>query len=262
MSEVAVKPIDFERAKRRATPSSNPNAAFNAALAAARGEFPDIPKTRVAEIRMKNGGKYSYKYADLADVFNAINPVLAANGLSVWQEPQGLEIVTTILHESGTERSTKWPIKAMPQRGLDDAQSFQSAVQVAKRYALTATLGITTEETVEGDPMAKRRKVDVELDDNFQTVDGVRFPQGGKYDPKKTARQNAEEAARAIIALFADPKTQVGINGVWNRNEVFVEKMRDNHPDLYNEVFEAYQEAMALRSDDPEAANGFTMGQG
>ena len=99
----------------------NEMAPLIAALAKARGEFPDIPRSRTAVVRMKNGGQYSYNYADLADVFSAIDPALAAHGLSVRQFPKDLSLVTEIWHESGGVLRSEWPIKPMPQRGVDDA---------------------------------------------------------------------------------------------------------------------------------------------
>lgn len=212
-----------------------------AALAGARGEFPEIPRTRTATVRMKSGGSYSYTYADLADVFRAINPILSAYGLVVMQWPHGNELFTVLAHASGaTLKAEPWPIKPMPQRGLDDAQAYQSAVQVAKRYALTAMLGITTEETVESN-IRTGRDLPEKIDDNFETGDGIRLPRGAKIERNWTPRQKAEEAARAIEAQFHDPKTEVGLNGVWDRNAVFIEKMRDKHADLFSNLFDAFQ---------------------
>ena len=59
-----------------------------AALAKARGLYPEIVKNRVATIK-SDKAQYSYKYADLSDVFNAIDPVLSANGLTVMQQMKG-----------------------------------------------------------------------------------------------------------------------------------------------------------------------------
>lgn len=243
-----MKPIEYERAKSVVV--KNPKAALNHALALARGEFPDIPKNRTAVVRMKEGGSYSYKYADLSDVFHAINPVLSAYGLAISQEPVGNELLTTVMHEDGAERVYKWPIKPMPKRDLGDAQSFQSAVQLAKRYALTAALGITTEETVEGDPRFSSKKLPDPVTETFETPNGIRMPKGAKWTQSMTKRQLAEEAARAIAAQFDEPKTEVGLNGAWSRNEGFIEMLKDRHSDLYQEVFDAFE----IRLNQMEAA--------
>lgn len=234
-----LRPHQIEAA-RRIKPEAASNAKLFAALASARGEFPDIPRTRIATVRMKSGGQYSYKYADLADVLAAVTPALSANGLAVMQYPDGLELVTILAHASGETLQTIWPIKALPLRGLDDSQSFQSAVQVAKRYALTALLGVSTEETIEGDPKAHRREAAPVPDENFHTPDGVRAPVGAKFTAEMTPRQKAEEAARAIEALFQEPKTAKGLEGVWNRNSMFIERLRDHHADLFNNVYDVF----------------------
>jgi maltose-binding protein MalE len=222
-----------------------------AALAKARGEWPDIPRTRKATVRMKNGGQYSYTYADLADVFKAIDPVLSAYGLTIMQEPVNGEIETTVAHESGQHKVFRFPIKPMQGRTLEAAPDFQSAVQVAKRYALTAHLGISTEETVEGDHNAKRGIPDG-INDAFETPDGIRMPVGAKVTKDMTKRQMAEEAARAIEALFEAPKTPVGLNGVWNRNQDFINLLDERHNDLFQNLFDAFHARMATLEAGPK----------
>jgi hypothetical protein len=217
------------------------------ALARARGEFPEIPRTRTAVVRMKSGGQYSYTYADLADVLNAVVPALSAYELAVRQYPESGDIVTEVWHSSGACLKSRWPIKAMPQRSLEDAQSYQSAVQVAKRYALTAALNISTEETVEGDPKAQRFARETKeapnplnMDEHFETPDGIRSPKGARFTKEMTPRQKAEEAARAIEAQFDEVKTVVGLNGVWNRNQAFIDALSDGHGDLFQSVYDKF----------------------
>lgn len=222
------------------------------ALAGARGEWPTIKRDRTATVQMKNGGKYSFKYADLFDVFEGIDDVLAAYGLTVMQSPAkdgSTWLVETIIgHASGQERVFYFPIKAQQGRGLDDAQSFQSAFQLAKRYALSAALGIATEESIEGDPKGHRtepKNGQPEGTDPFREEDGLRAPRGAKISADMTPRQMAEEAARAIEAQMDDPKTPVGLNGVWNRNERFIERMQQRHDDLFQSIYDKFHSRMA-----------------
>lgn len=224
------------------------------ALAKAKAEFPEIKRTRTATVRMKSGGSYSYTYADLADVFSATTPALSAYGLSVMQYPKGHDLHTMITHESGAVFNAEpWPIKPMPTRSLDNAQDFQSAVQVAKRYALTALLGITTEETVEGS-MRTGRDLPEQINDRFETGDGIRLPRGAKIERGWEPRRIAEEVARAIRAQFEEPKTQVGLNGVWDRNAAFIEKLRDKHSDLFSDIFDEFQKYMDEAPETPGEA--------
>ncbi len=220
------------------------------ALAKARGEFDDIPRNRIATIRMKNGGQYSYRYADLSDMLRATTPALAAYGLAVVQWPEGTTLYTMVCHESGAQYVTPWPIKPMPQRGLDDAQQFQSAVQVAKRYALGAALGVSTEETIEGEEKAHKTIENGGMSrDPFNDADGIRGPHGAKLNADMTPREMAEESARAIEAQFDAVKTAVGLNGVWNRNEIFISRFQENYDDLFQNIYDKFHSLMGQLND-------------
>ena len=209
------------------------------AMSEARGLYPDIPKNRVATVK-SDKAQYSYKYADLSDVFNAIDPVLSSCGLTVVQFPSGGELVTVIAHESGEKIDGRWPIRPMARQTLDNAQGFQSAVQAAKRYALTAMLGISTEETVEGDA----RRKDFQINDDFETGDGVRMPRGAKITKAMTQTEKAAEAARAIMAQFLEAKTAPGVSGAWDRNAVFIEHLARKYDAHYQNVLDAFSAAM------------------
>lgn len=215
---------------------------LHAALANARAEFPEIPRRRVATVRMKTGGSYSYDYADLADVFQAVTPALSAHGLSImqWPNDEGTHVHTALMHASGQSIEKRWPIKAMQGRDLSDAMSFQSAIQVAKRYALTAMLGISTEESHEGD-MSRKRGMPENIDANFKSGDGVRFPRGATWDKDKSPRENAEAAAKAIEGQMDDPKTEKGVHGVWDRNKMFLAVFQEKYPDLYENCLDKLQ---------------------
>jgi hypothetical protein len=122
-------------------------AALAKALAAFQGEATNPPKTRTAVVEHKNGGKHSYNYADLSDIITAVKAGMKKHGLSVVQSAvsteQGIGVSTMLTHESG-----EW-VKSDPLiLPLRDAtpQAAGSAVTYARRYALSAILGISTEE--------------------------------------------------------------------------------------------------------------------
>ncbi len=220
-----------------------PKGQIYAALAKARGLYPQIVKNRVATIKSEKA-QYSYKYADLSDVFTAIDPILADNGLTVMQFPQGSELVTVIGHESGESIQGTWPIKSLPRGDLGNAQGYQAAIQVAKRYALTAMIGVSTEETVEGDVTRKLATIVDPINERFEVGDGVRMPAGAKFTKDMTPRQKAEEAARAISAQFRDTKTGKGLSGAWDRNSIFIDLLAERHDDLYQNVLDEFQALM------------------
>lgn len=234
------------------TPPPNPpmvqsKAQIFGALAKARGLYPQIAKNRVATIKSEKA-QYSYKYADLSDVFTAIDPILSENGLTVLQFPDGNNLITIVGHESGEIVQGAWPIKAMKGGDTGTAQGYQAAVQVAKRYALTAMLGVSTEETVEGDTNRRLAHIVDPINEKFEVGDGVRMPAGAKFTQGMTPRQKAEEAARAIAAQFRDAKTGKGLSGGWDRNSMFIDLLAAKHDDLYQNVLDEFQTLMDIHT--------------
>lgn len=120
------------------------------ALVAFQGVVPTITKTQTATVQMKNGGQYSYKYADLADIWDAIRKPLKDSGLAVTQfltsDEQGDYIITKLWHESGETEASSFVIPT----GGKTPQEVGSVITYYKRYALGAALGISTEEDDDG----------------------------------------------------------------------------------------------------------------
>lgn len=221
------------------------------ALAKARGEFPEIPRGKRATVKMKSGGSYSYTYADLAIILNAVDPALSANGLGVHQEVCRDGVVTTIYHEGGaTLRSLPWPIKPMPARGLDDCQSYQSAVQVAKRYSLQTALCISSEDSVEGDDSRNVVADRYAPDKDFNNEDGGVGVKGVTVSSDASSREKAEAYAEGIIKHFENAKTVAGVNGQWSRHERFIDRFSADYNDLYQNVFDSFHSRIAALNEE------------
>jgi hypothetical protein len=111
------------------------------ALATAQGEFKTPRRTKEARI----GNQYSYKYAPLEEIIDAVKEALAKNGLMRWQYPvrSGPHVVmrTIIGHVSGEWVACDYPIHAK-----DGAQGFASGVTYARRYGLSLVLGLAPED--------------------------------------------------------------------------------------------------------------------
>ena len=86
------------------------------------------------------------KYADLASAWESCRKPLSDNGLSVIQTtdilPEGLRLITTLLHTSGEWVSGILPVKPVK----DDPQGMGSAMTYARRYGLMAIVGIAPED--------------------------------------------------------------------------------------------------------------------
>lgn len=98
-------------------------------------------------IKDSNNPHFKSKYADLANVWSAWQKCGPANGLAVMQFPgtcesNRMEMTTLITHASG-----QW-IKATLSIPLAkvDAQGYGSATTYARRYALSAAVGIAPED--------------------------------------------------------------------------------------------------------------------
>ncbi len=95
-------------------------------------------------------------YADLASCWDACREPLSKNGLAVIQRPEivdgKLRLTTILAHSSGEWISGEYPIEPMRQvkeKGWEpsgDPQSMGSAVTYARRYSLSAMVGIASED--------------------------------------------------------------------------------------------------------------------
>ena len=101
------------------------------------------------------GEKYSFRYASLASVHAAIRKPLADNGLAYTQvldqwEPGKIVLITTLMHASGQFMRCVFPLA--PQQNM---QAFGSALTYAKRYSMSAMVGISSDEDDDGQAASK-----------------------------------------------------------------------------------------------------------
>ena len=118
------------------------HAALYAAYAAAQAELTNPKKDGKA-----NAGQYSYTYATLGAILDHVRPVLAAHGLAVMQNVTNdgdAVAVETILTHSGGGWISFGPIKGKAPAA--QWQAIGSAITYARRYALTAALGIAADD--------------------------------------------------------------------------------------------------------------------
>ena len=90
------------------------------------------------------------RYADLAAVWDACREALTAHGLSVVQGPEtgdGVVIVhTRLVHSSGQWMESTLALPWSAGKGTSDAQAIGSAITYARRYALSAMVGIAPDD--------------------------------------------------------------------------------------------------------------------
>lgn len=113
-----------------------------------------IEKTKQAKIKTKSGVDYSYCYADFAVIMEAIKKPLVENGLAITQCFNGNALVTTLWHISG-----QWISSCMNCSGVDqEIRQEGSEITYRRRYALTAILGLSTEEDDDGAAASDREE--------------------------------------------------------------------------------------------------------
>ena len=94
---------------------------------------------------------YGYGYAGLSKIVKTISPLLAAQGLGFTQIINNNTLETILFHgESGQEitSSIDMPTASLP--GMNIYQSFGASSTYYKRYALSAIVGIVTEQDTDG----------------------------------------------------------------------------------------------------------------
>ena len=115
-----------------------------AALAAFQSGVADPEKTRTATVQPKDQSKppFSYGYADLATILEAVRPLLGRHKLAVVQDLESDEravgVRTHIIHESG-QQLVCGPFR-LPCGG--EPKLWGAAATYARRFALLAALGI------------------------------------------------------------------------------------------------------------------------
>ena len=119
--------------------------ALTAALAKAQPQFATVKRDKEVKVQTKSGSSYSFKYAPLDSILEAVRKPLADNGLVVVQTLDAGDLVTALLHESGAQVSGRMPLPA-----ANDIKDLGSAITYMRRYALQALLGIAAEDDDDG----------------------------------------------------------------------------------------------------------------
>lgn len=93
---------------------------------------------------------FNSRYADLASVWEAIREPMTKNGLSVAQYLDTNDhgqtfLITKLMHTSGEEIVGRYPI-FLDAQNITNPQRLGSAVTYARRYALSAMLGVAPED--------------------------------------------------------------------------------------------------------------------
>ena len=142
---------------------SEMTAELAAALAKAQGQMRHAVFDRI-------NPHFKSKYATLNSIWDAIREPLSNNGLSITHttEYRGelFVMVTTLRHASGQWIASVRPLKA----DIDQPQKMGSGETYAKRYGLSALLGITADEDDDGNAANGKDKGEVISDEQAEQI--------------------------------------------------------------------------------------------
>jgi len=227
--------------------SSEKIEALAAALSKAQGAMHHPQRNKVAKVPLKTGGSYSYNYADLADVIDAVRGPFAANELAMVQipfnEPGAVGIVTRIMHSSG-----QWIEGTLYMPCADTKpQSIGSAITYGRRYALAPMAGIASDDDDDGNAAQGQA---AETSARPRGGSGVRYGAGGgreehRYEPIGSEAQVSrpsgvlpEKTARMLAAFTALGVTREALEAhcmgvsLHEMNDADLDALRVLHGDL------------------------------
>lgn len=187
--------------------------------------FVEAQKAMGDVIKTKRNDHFKSKYAELADVIDAVQGALNANGFSIIQpvstEAGGtvVRITTMLLHKSGQwMRSTlaMRPVKA-------DPQGVGSAITYGRRYGLMAMTGVAPE------------------DDDGNAASG----RDGRSQPMQQApAQNAAATAAEIEREIDQAETEATLKEVLARNSQRLAALPDATKENLRKVYALKQAAI------------------
>lgn len=198
------------------------------ALAEAQGDFPEIKKNKTVDV-IKNGNiLYSYEYAELPNIVSEVRPLLKKANLSFTQgiSEDGNYLVTRILHSSGQWIETKYPFVARD----GDMQGVGGGFTFARRYALSAILGIATETD---DDAARADGKDAKIENKNQSSPKPQPPQSPAAKPGQITVEALVTIAEKDLAKNAGFKWS---GKKWVKNIDAQELLKNSYPFEIQEV--------------------------
>lgn len=165
------------------------------ALAAFQAELPKVRKGETAKVtgESKTGAKvnYSYDYAGLDTVVEAVLPYLGRHGLSVTSRStmadSGFMLEVSLLHEAGERETGYWPL---PDPRRVGPQDLGSAYTYGRRYLTLALTG-----TFPGGEDDDGKQAQASARDSWEDAKPARPAARPAEDRQATAGQEAQAAA-------------------------------------------------------------------
>lgn len=178
---------------------------------------------------------FKSKYAPLNDVLNLVRPLLTQHGLSLLQSPSGdgsnIVVSTILMHESG-----EWiePEPLILKADKATAQGAGSAITYARRYAVSAILGISSEDDDDGNHAS---------DNKHQPQQQPKPPQQPKPQPKPQQQKPKPE----LQPTDGDKEMELMVSSWEDTKEIEPPRLLS---DKHRKQLHAIRNEMGLSEDD------------
>lgn len=191
------------------------------ALSEFQGSIEQPKLEKDVKVKMKSGGQYSFKYADLSACAKAAAPCLKTNGLAVAQIISDGKLITILTHKSGEWMKSELLLPAQS----NDYQSYGSAITYLKRYSYCAILGIVAD--TDDDANLAHGNEAVFKDSQPQTVNQIAF--------------TGEQLQSALQEMSA-VKSLTEFSNCWSKWAKAVPALAANGSEFYKYAFTKRQE--------------------
>jgi hypothetical protein len=98
----------------------------------------------------KDSKGYGYNYASLDNIVAIITPFLKENNLGFTHTFDGTDIICTLFNLEGETLTSKLSLPQESLKGMNMSQSMGASITYARRYTLSAILGLVTDEDTDG----------------------------------------------------------------------------------------------------------------
>lgn len=149
---------------------------------------------------------FKSKYASLSAILNIIQPVLTKHNFAYTQLPEAGKLTTLLMHtESGEWIETEYDLNSIQQT----PQAIGSAITYARRYSLTATLGLNIDDDDDGN--AATHKAPQQANKQAQAQ-----PQQTPFNKQYTDKQT-------ILAVLETAKAAAEVTTLYNANKGLID---------------------------------------
>ncbi|MGA1046741.1 MAG: ERF family protein [Minisyncoccia bacterium] len=173
----------------------------------------------------KDAKGHNHSYASFDNVVETIDPELNSQGLGYTHTFDGQDIICTLFNAEGETITSKLTLPQESLKGMNASQSMGAAITYARRYTLTAILGLVTDDDTDGVVNTPKTKQNTSqgqnMDDNkaWLNVGTPEFEKIAQFVDKYPAEQLikfartkykvSKETEQTIRALYQDNYEEV-----------------------------------------------------